>query len=145
MDQDAMLAHPLAVVFGHLAAPARLADWLPEVACVQAGAALAAGIGARFTLRLRRDGREIPGTCELIGYEPPWSAAYRLVAGPATYVLRLTCTASGHATRVCVRQADGTAHLAVDLARLRQALAGAAPAAEAGPAGPDPARGDLSR
>jgi hypothetical protein len=123
MDHDAKLAHPLALVFGHLATPARLGDWLPDVVAVQAGPAPSAGIEEEFTLRLRRGDREIPGTGELIGYEPPWSAAYRLAAGSATYVLRLTCTASGHATRVSIRQAGQAAYLTVDLARLQQILA----------------------
>jgi hypothetical protein len=39
-------------------------------------------------------------------------------------VLRLTCTAIGGVTRVHIRQADMPAHLAVDLAGLRQFLAG---------------------
>lgn len=123
MDDDTTLAWPLAVVFSHLATPGRLAAWVPDVVAVRADAAATVGIGTRFALRLRRDGREIPGTGELIGYEPPWSAAYRLVAGRITYVLRLTCTASDNATRVRVRQAGGTAQLAVDLAGLRQFIA----------------------
>jgi len=124
MDDDITVAWPLAVVFGHLATPARLADWLPDVVAVYADTTALVGIGTQFTLHLRHDDREIPGTGELIGYEPPWSAAYRLIAGPVTHVLRLTCTAIGGATRVHIREADGLAHLAVDLASLRQLLGG---------------------
>ena len=123
MDDDATLAWPLAVVFSHLATPARLSVWVPDVAAVCADAAATVGIGTKFALRLRRDDHEIPGTGELIGYEPPWSAAYRLVAERMTYVLRLTCTASNNATRVRIRQADGAAQLAVDLTGLREAIA----------------------
>jgi hypothetical protein len=32
-----MLAHPVQAVFGHLAEPARLGDWLPEVTWIPAG------------------------------------------------------------------------------------------------------------
>jgi uncharacterized protein YndB with AHSA1/START domain len=120
MDHDTTLARPLAAVFSHLAAPALLADWLPEVAAVQAEAGQPAGIGVMFGLRLRRGGRDIGGTGELIAYEPPWSVAYRFTAGSHTFVLRVTCVSSDGATRVRIRQADGSAPLAVDLDRLAQ-------------------------
>jgi hypothetical protein len=122
MDHDATLAQPLAAVFGYLAAPSRLADWLPEVGSVRGGAGRPAGIGVSFGLRLRRGGRDIAGTGELIGYEPPWYVAYRLIAGPHTCVLRVTCIATDGATRVQVHQADDTAPLAVDLGRLPEYL-----------------------
>ena len=137
MDHDATLARPLAAVFSHLAAPSRLADWLPEVAAVQAEAGPPAGIGVTFGLRLRRSGRDIGGTGELIAYEPPWSVAYRIVAGSHTFVLRVTCVSTDGATRVHIRQADGAAPLAVDLSR----LPGHSPAGTAGPEAPDD-RGD---
>jgi uncharacterized protein YndB with AHSA1/START domain len=124
MDHEAKLAHPVAVVFGHLAAPPRLADWLPEVAAVTGGGGEPAGIGVTFGLRLCRGGQETTGTGELIAYEPPWYVAYRLLAGPHTHVLRVTCTASGGATRVQVHQADSAAPLAVDLAGLPEHLPG---------------------
>ena len=76
------------------------------------------GIGVTFGLRLRHGDGDICGSGELIGYEPPWSVAYRLVAGPHTYVLRLTCVASDDGTRVRIRQADSAVPLAVDLGRL---------------------------
>ena len=126
MNHEVMLAQPLAAVFGHLAAPSRLADWLPEVAGVQAGAGQPAGIGVTFGLRLRHGDRDIDGSGELIGYEPPWSLAYRLVAGPDTYVLRLTCVSSDDGTRVRVRQADSAVRLAVDLGRLPELISVAA-------------------
>lgn len=127
MHCEALLAHPLAMVFGCLAAPAGLGDWLPEVTGTGPEAAPAAGIGATFGLRLRHGGAEVAATGELIAYQPPRSVAYRLVAGPRTHVIRLTCTSSGDATRVQIYQADHTAPLAVDLAALGQAMiAGAA-------------------
>jgi uncharacterized protein YndB with AHSA1/START domain len=123
MDDEAMLAHPVARVFSHLTEPPRLADWLPEVSGVQADSTSGAGIGAGFGLRLRRDGQDLAGTGELIAYEPPWSVAYRLRAGVHTHVLRLTCTAAiGGATRVHVHQAGDAQPLAVDLGGLRQTL-----------------------
>jgi hypothetical protein len=118
MNHEVMLTQPLAAVFDHLAAPSRLADWLPEVAGVQADAGQPAGIGVTFGLRLRHGDGDIGGSGELIGYEPPWSLAYRLVAGPHTHVLRLTCVSSDDGTRLRVRQADGGVPLAVDLGRL---------------------------
>lgn len=118
MDHDATLAQPLAAVFGYLAVPSRLAGWLPDVAAVQAADEQPGGIGVTFGLRLRRGGRDIAATGELIAYEPPWYVAYRLVTGSHTYVLRVTCVASDSATQVRVHQPDGNAPLAVDLARL---------------------------
>jgi uncharacterized protein YndB with AHSA1/START domain len=121
MDVEATLAHPLTAVFGQLAEPARLGDWLPEIAAAQAGAAAPIDTGVGFTLRLRTDTGELAGTGELIAYEPPWSVAYRLRAGPHTHILRLTCTARGpDATRVRIHQAGTGPPLTVDLARLRQ-------------------------
>ena len=46
MNHDAVLAHPIWQVFGHLADPARLGDWLPagpdthvlRITCTTAGA-----------------------------------------------------------------------------------------------------------
>jgi hypothetical protein len=140
MDHDTTLAQPLAAVFGHLAAPARLADWLPDVAAVQAAAGPPAGIGVTFGLRLRRAGQDIPGTGELITYEPPWSVAYRIVAGSHTFVLRMTCVSSDGATQVRVRQADRAAPLAVDLDRLPEHIPGGTARLEA-----DGDRGDGDR
>ena len=93
-----------------------------------------AGIGVTFGLRLRRGGRDIGGTGELIAYEPPWSVAYRVVAGSHIFVLRVTCVSSDGATQVHIRQADGAAPLAVDLGRLPEHISG-------GTAGPGSGRG----
>jgi hypothetical protein len=60
--------------------------------------------------------------CLQLGQQSPWSVAYRLVAGPLTYVLRLTCVASDDGTRVRIRQADSAVSLAVDLGRLPERI-----------------------
>jgi hypothetical protein len=118
MDHEVIMARPLKAVFDQLAAPLRLADWLPEVVAVEGDAAELAEIGTVFSLRLRRDGQEIPGTGELIAYEPPWCVAYRLVFGLCTYVLQLSCVHTGTATRVSVHQANATPPLDIDLTPL---------------------------
>ena len=134
MDHDAVLAHPIWQVFGHLADPARLGDWLTTATAIHAAHGAAA-----FTLRLSRDPAQAAAG-ELIGYEPPWLLAYRLRTGPDTHVLRITCTTSGAGTRVHIRQAScqgGPAQpLAVDLTRLSQALT-SPPAAGMTRPGPD--------
>jgi hypothetical protein len=131
MDHHAVLAHPIRLVFGHLADPARLGDWLPAATAIRPGDGTAA-----FTLRLSPDPAQPAAAGELIGCEPPWQLAYRLLAGPHTHVLRITCTTAGAGTRVHIRQAGPAAPLAVDLARLGQALT------VRGPAPPVPASDD---
>ena len=71
----------LAAVFHGLAAPLRLGDWLPEVTVIKGEAGEPEVIGTEFGLRVLQDGQEVSGTGEVIAYEPPWSVAYRLVAG----------------------------------------------------------------
>ena len=104
MDHDAVLAHPIWQVFGHLADPARLGDWLPGATAIHTAHGTAA-----FTLRLSRDPAQAAAD-ELIGYEPPWQLAYRLLAGPDTHVLRITCTTAGAGTRVHIGQASPSIH-----------------------------------
>jgi uncharacterized protein YndB with AHSA1/START domain len=102
---------------------------------------------AAFTLRLSRDGTQTAATGELIAYEPPWQLAYRLLAGPDTHVLRVTCTAAGAGTRVHVRQAGPAAPLTIDLAGLGQALTAGPPhgTAQADPRpGPPPGPGQAA-
>ena len=130
MDHHAVLAHPIGQVFGHLADPARLGDWLPAATAIHTGHQ-----AATFTLRLSRGQAHAGAAGELIGHEPPWQLAYRLVAGPDTHVLRITCTTTGAGTRVHVRQASPAAPLTVDLNRLGQALT-----ARPQPGTPGPAR-----
>jgi hypothetical protein len=115
-----LLVLSLAAVFHRLAAPLRLGDWLPDVVAVKCDADWSSGTGTAFSVRLRQDGREVPGTGEVIAYEPPWSLAYRLVAGPRTHVLRLACVSVGGATRVSVHQANAVVPLRVDLGPLAQ-------------------------
>ena len=136
MDHHAVLAHPIGQVFGHLADPARLGDWLPAATAVHAGHG-----AATFTLRLSGDRAHAGAAGELIGYEPPWQLAYRLVAGPDTHVLRITCTTTGAGTRVHVRQASPAAPLTVDLTRLGQALTARPQPGTPGPARPRRGRG----
>jgi uncharacterized protein YndB with AHSA1/START domain len=142
MDHQGMLAHPIQEVFGRLADPARLGDWLPQATGIRAGDGAAA-----FTLRLRRGDRTHTVTGELIAYEPPRQVAYRLVAGPDTHVLRITCAATSAGTQVRVRQAGPAGPLTVNLARLGQAMTGLQPgtAAPACPRpGPPPAPGQAA-
>jgi hypothetical protein len=134
MDHHAALTHPLEGVFARLATPACLGDWLPEVAQVHAGP-LPPGVGDTFSLSLGSDRDTLPLTGELIAYEPPWSVAYRLLAGPHTLVLRITCTSSHGITTVHVHQAGDLPPLLVDLDRLGRALASAAAAAPPGTRG----------
>jgi hypothetical protein len=112
------------------------------VAAVQSEAGQPAGVGVTFGLRLRRGGRDIRGTGELIAYEPPWSVAYRVVTGLHIFVLRMTCVSSDGATWVRVRQADGAAPLAVDLGRRPGHIPGvtAGPEAASGRDDGDPGR-----
>lgn len=128
MNVEATLARPITAVFGPLADPARLGEWLPGITAAQAGAARPAGTGAGFSLRLRTGTGELAGTGELIAYQPPWSVAYRLQAGPHAHILQLTCTACGPgATEVRIRQRT---------APVRKASTRAAPAVRPGtPAG----------
>jgi uncharacterized protein YndB with AHSA1/START domain len=121
MDRYAALAHPLEGVFQHLATPEHLGDWLPEVARVPACPALL-GVGGAFSLVLGLDGGQVPATGELIAYEPPWSVAYRLLAGSRVHVLRITCTSGRGLTTVHVHQSEDLPLLAVDLDRLGHAL-----------------------
>jgi uncharacterized protein YndB with AHSA1/START domain len=136
MDHHAVLAHPIQLVFGHLADPARLGDWLPAATAIHTGHQ-----AATFTLRLSRGQAHAGAAGELIGHEPPWQLAYRLVAGPDTHVLRITCTTTGAGTRVHVRQASPAAPLTVDLTRLGQALATPPQPGTPGPARPRRGRG----
>ena len=121
MDRYAALAYPLEGVFQHLATPEHLGDWLPEVARTPACPALL-GVGGAFSLALGLDGEQVPATGELIAYEPPWSVAYRLLAGSRVHVLRVTCTSGRGLTTVHVRQSEDLPWLAVDLDRLGHAL-----------------------
>ena len=80
MDLYARLASPVEAVFGYLADPARLEDWLREVVSAPADPEALPGVGAAFPLAMRLDGICVPGSGEMIAFEPPWLVGYRLFA-----------------------------------------------------------------
>jgi hypothetical protein len=122
VDLYARLASPVEAVFGLLADPARLSDWLQEVMGTPAGPESAPGVEDAFPLAMRLDGVGVAGSGEMIAFEPPWLVGYRLFAGARTFGLRVTCTAHAGGARIRVHQPDG-APLTVDLARLELTLA----------------------
>ena len=124
MDLYATFPGPVKAVFGHLADPSRLGDWLPDISVVDAGPSDSAGTD--FPLIVHVDGTELSASGEVTAFEPPWLVGYRLFIGSRTHGLRVTCTAQDGGTRVHVHQRDGAAPLTIDLARLTRALAAAA-------------------
>ena len=124
MDLYATFPSPVKAVFGHLADPSRLGDWLPEVTAADPGPS--GGTGADFPLTMHIDGIEVAASGEVTAFEPPWLVGYRLFIGSRTHGLRITCTAHDGGTRVHVHQRDEAAPLTIDLARLTRALAAAA-------------------
>ncbi|MBV9095601.1 MAG: SRPBCC family protein [Streptosporangiaceae bacterium] len=124
MDLYATFPSPVRAVFGHLADPSHLGDWLPDVSA--ASAEPSGGTGADFPLTARVDGREVAASGEVTAFEPPWLVGYRLFIGSRMHGLRVTCTAQASGTRIHVHQPDGAAPLTIDLARLTRALCPAA-------------------
>ena len=124
MDLYATFPSPVKAVFGHLADPSRLGDWLPEVSAVGPGPS--GGTGADFPLTVHVDGTEVAASGEVTAFEPPWLVGYRLFIGSRTHGLKVTCTAHDGGTRIHVHQRDEAAPLTIDLARLTRALAAAA-------------------
>jgi len=120
MDLYATFPSPVKAVFGHLADPSHLGDWLPDVSA--ASAEPSGGTGADFPLTARVDGREVAASGEVTAFEPPWLVGYRLFIGSRTHGLRITCAAHGGGTRVHVHQRDGALPLTIDLVRLTRAL-----------------------
>jgi Polyketide cyclase / dehydrase and lipid transport len=120
MDLYATFPSPVKAVFGHLADPSRLGDWLPDVSA--AGSGLPGGTGADFPLTVRVDGIEIAASGEVTAFEPPWLVGYRLFVGSQTHGLHVTCTAQADGTRIHVHQPDCATPLTIDLARLTRAL-----------------------
>lgn len=120
MDLYATFPSPVKAVFGHLADPSRLGDWLPEISATDPGPA--AGTGAEFACTAHVDGIEVAASGEITAFEPPWLVGYRLFIGSRTRGLRVTCTVHDGGTRVHVHQPDRTAPLTIDLARLTRAL-----------------------
>jgi hypothetical protein len=138
MDCYATLASPVQAVFAHLASPARLGDWLPEVAPGPDAPALPGELGGLFPLTVRADAGEVDATGEVTAFEPPWLVGYRLSAGPRTLWLRVTCAAGDGGTRIHLHQ-SGDAPLAVNLNGLQQALAASGSPAPGDGHGPAPA------
>jgi len=123
MDLYATVPRPVEAVFGHLADPSRLGDWLPDVAA--ADPEPPGGIRANFPLTVRVDGMEVAASGEETAFEPPWLIGYRLFVGSRVHGIRVTCTADGRGTRIHIYQPDDGAMLLVDLARLTRALGAA--------------------
>ncbi len=121
MDHSITLAHPLTMVFAHLASPLRLSDWLTDVQCVEELQDTCGETGATFELTLQVDGRLSPARAEIIAYEPPAAVSYRLFVGLCIHVVRVICTARSGWT--CVEVHRNYAALTLDLDRLKQAVA----------------------
>jgi uncharacterized protein YndB with AHSA1/START domain len=120
MDLYATFPSPVKAVFGHLADPSRLGDWLPDIAT--AGPGPSYGTGADFPLTAHVGGIEVAASGEVTAFEPPWLISYRLFIGSRTHGLRVTCTAQDGGTRIHVHQRDEADPLPIDLARLTRAL-----------------------
>jgi hypothetical protein len=124
VDLYASLTSPVEAVFGHLADPARLADWVHEVAAACAGPQSPADIGVIFSFTARAESGEVAASGEVVAFEPPWLVGYRLFIGKETFSLRVTCSAQPGGSRLHIHQPDSAAPLTVDLARLNRALIG---------------------
>jgi Polyketide cyclase / dehydrase and lipid transport len=124
MDLYATFPRPLRAVFGYLADPSRLGDWLPDLSAV--GPGTSDGTEAGFLLTAHVDGIEVAASGEVTAFEPPWLVGYRLFIGSRTHGLRVTCAAQPGGTRIHVHQPDRAAPLTIDLARLTRALGAAA-------------------
>ena len=124
MDLYATFPSPVKAVFGHLADPSRLGDWLPGITAADPGPS--SGTGADFPLTAHVDGIEVAASGEVTAFEPPWLIGYRLFIGARTHGLRVTCTSQDGGTRIHVHQRDEAAPLTIDLARLADVLGAAA-------------------
>jgi hypothetical protein len=124
MDLYAIFPSPVRTVFGHLADPGRLGDWLPGISAVAIGSPT--GTGTNFPLTASLDGIPIAASGEITAFEPARLISYRLFIGPRAYVVRITCTAQAGGTRIHVHQSDDAIPLTIDLTRLTRDLAQAA-------------------
>jgi hypothetical protein len=124
MDLYATFASPVRAVFGCLADPSRLGDWLPDISAADPGPVH--GAGADFPLTVHVGGTEVAGSGEVTAFEPPWLVGYRLFIGSRMLGLRVTCAAQDGGTRIHVHQPDHADPLTIDLARLSRALGVAA-------------------
>lgn len=126
MDLYATFAGPVEAIFGRLADPARLGDWLPQVTAAGPVPGPVPGVGLEFPLTVQLDGTA-SATGEMTAFEPPWLVGYRLFTGSRAVSIRVTCTAQPCGTRIHVHQPDDHAPLTIDLARLNRVLATALP------------------
>jgi uncharacterized protein YndB with AHSA1/START domain len=119
VDWNVVLARPVEEVFAILADPARLSEWLPGLTPQSSGVQAELGATATFTID-GPDGPDGPeaAVAEMTAFEPPWLVSYRLLIGPRTLTLRVTCTAQADKTRLHVRQSGDAAPLAPDFNRL---------------------------
>lgn len=122
MDLYATFPCSVQTLFGRVADPVHLGDWLPQVTAA-AGPASPRSIGAEFRVTMRVDDAEVAAAGEMTAFEPPWLVSYRLFTGTRTASIRVTCTAQPSGTQLHVHQPDGAAPLTIDLARLTRALA----------------------
>jgi uncharacterized protein YndB with AHSA1/START domain len=124
MDLYATFSQPVEAVFGHLADPSHLGDWLPDVSAADPGPS--GGAGADFHLIVSVGGTQTAASGEVTAFEPPWLIGYRLFIGSRAHGLRITCSAQAGGTQIHVRQPDNGISLTIDLARLARALGAAA-------------------
>jgi uncharacterized protein YndB with AHSA1/START domain len=117
MDLYAMFPSPVEAVFAHLADPARLGDWLPQVTAA-AASTQSSGTGAEFPATVQVDGIQVAASGEVTAFEPPWLVGYRLFTGAQAASIRVTCTAQPGGTRLHIHQPDDAEPLTIDLARL---------------------------
>jgi uncharacterized protein YndB with AHSA1/START domain len=124
MDLYAIFPSPVRTVFGHLADPGRLGDWLPGISAAAVGSP--AGAGTNFPLTAQLDDTRVVASGEITAFEPSRLISYRFFIGPRAYGLRITCTAQSGGTRIHVHQSDDAIPLTIDLTRLTLDLARAA-------------------
>jgi uncharacterized protein YndB with AHSA1/START domain len=114
VDWHVVLAGPVDEVFGRLADPARLGDWLPALTVPPGGPGIQAELGATVTVTIDGPGGARSATAELTAFEPPWLVSYRFFIGARTVTLRLTCTVRAGHTQLHVRQSGDAGPLALD-------------------------------
>ena len=124
MDLYALFPSPVQTVFGHLADPGRLGDWLPGIS-VDA-VAPPSGTGTNFPLTACLAGTPVVASGEITAFEPARLVSYRFFIGPRAYGLRVICTAQSGGTRIHVHQSDDAIPLTIDLTQLTRDLAPAA-------------------
>jgi uncharacterized protein YndB with AHSA1/START domain len=124
MDLCATFPRPVQEVFGHLADPFRLSDWLPDVSAAGPGPPgdTKDDFSLTASLTALADGIEVAASGEVTAFEPPRLVGYRLFIGSRVHGIRVTCTAQPDGTRIQVHQPDAAAPLTIDLDRLTRAV-----------------------